>query len=576
MRNSNGFYKSLKNDKDIWSIKDVCFIDDYEVSDLSLFKKFRIIIFTTSKYAQLKIRYKNLFKFTLTHKYRLKYLNIKNLNILNKLRNLEDYSFSTLKLLNDQLENQLKTNNKINEQDRYLFYQKLFERIYGRENWNLIKNVIYNSKKIFPKIDMHFLPEEKKIEFISNEWIYKKRKYFYIKNDQILVLLLTREKNFIEELKKSKELPEICKKYIESKIFQKSIINFLSEKINRLDLLKNYNLYLSNLLELNNSSTKYISCSNITFDLNSILDIFNLFKNKKLTRKIGLIYIINNSDKIFSPWYFNDDELYFVKNKFTNLQKLIILSFQILYNENDNDFRLINHINFLRIYREMKAILDINKIDIGSFGYFYLSYLFNIIYIRNKKIKNYDAFKQIKSKVVELCHFNINNNLLFIKQLRSAKIKYSYLNHEFIIVDSFFYWFDKTNLLDNTSWKLSKLDNTVSYDAYKNDVLKIFNYIFFGIYLKITSKEEFTEWIKRNYKRIDTSQNLGIYENGIEKFYFDEYKTFRVIKNAIFMLDDYLSDSKKYGRAIKKKILIEEPDIWKKIKSKKARKIFRI
>ncbi|MBD5422977.1 MAG: hypothetical protein HDR43_00585 [Mycoplasma sp.] len=325
----------------------IIIIDDFDLYNENKQKKLinknadKVILISYSIIENLYIEPNK--EYSLSHKYRLKYLNISDSNVISILRDIEDYSFRTLMTLKDNLDSDIKNSGKINMQNPWLFFQKKFECLYKKE-WSNIKKIVINSSETFPKVNEEGLNNSLLKKYHEEYgWLYKKNNSFVFYNEEVLVLLLIRQSEFIENIKSSEILPTLCKKYFKFKLFQKSLINLLiSRKIKKTNLIKNKKIYLTSLLNINDIG--WVNLENIIFNLDSMYDIFHLFKNKKLLNIISLKEIYNNSFKIIKFWSFDDEDMLHIKNEFKDIYKLIILSFQII--NKDSDLRLINHINW--------------------------------------------------------------------------------------------------------------------------------------------------------------------------------------------------------------------------------------
>lgn len=510
--------------KNIFYKNDCCIIDDIELLDEKTLNKlvdeYKYIIFTYKKHNKRKINI-DFDEFEIKHNNKLSYLIIENPIFVNVLKVFEKYSFRCLKIINENLKEKYKKfqNNFIKIQ--FLFYQKLIEEVIGDSEWNNVKNNIVKNKNCFPKIKNNFSNFEEYLELgiiildgIDYKWNY----------DDILILIIFRDWTTNNKNYNDFELPNYSRDYFNKyKSFQYSLIDYLNSK-NKLHLINNGDVYLSSILHIKNIND--LNCNNIIFDLNSVVDIFNLFKNNFVKSLINPSEIFNKSFQIIFEWFFDEEQLEEIVNNFDDLEKMIVLSFFII-NEGW-DLRLIKYIDVKKSFLLLKNRINLNELN--NYGILFLSYMLRIIESFERDVKKDPFTLQVDNLLSNVIGINKLSKKEIIKVI--DKIDESY---EVSLIDNLFYYSDKkTELLDGTRHLLNKvIKQKNNYRPLYHPNLCQFNFWIFDIFLNLTKNSIFINWLNDNLELIKIFNDIGFSNEHKKEIDFRPLNYIKVIRDSI-------------------------------------------
>ncbi len=538
-----GVSHKFKINNNIAISDDLCIVDDIHKLNkehiAELHNKYKLLIFTRNSNYQFDFRIdKNL---KLKNKEKLKYLDIKNSQSYFFLRNLEPYSFSTLKMFCENINRDIYKTNEINTKVLHLFYQKKIEEMYGNE-WNNIKQLIVDSANTYPVVNLEKINNDKLEQYLNNEWIIKRDNKYYFEYDEILIEILLREDAKKGIYKNGTSLPEYCEKYWESKLFQFSLISYL-EIIGRLQLISGHTVFLSVVLltkSTNELGNMYV------YDLNSLYDIYLFFNNQNLYKKYNYYELLKKPHLITRSFYLTEDEMLSVVEKWSNFQIAIYFSFLFLLEVEDH--RLFPYIEWRDFALELNEIVESSNFN-GIEKYFLIYLTRLIMQTEDINLEEYIGLDNL---------LKIGHDLLGVDLSKPQEILgyLEYYKKEIgddvmcTIIDCVFYYFNKSSLLEETSLWLHYLDKkNIKINNNDNQYLKYFNLLLYSLLLKYSdSKEQITKWIKNNFENLYKMQYLGIPGN-IEPINYELFLPLYFMRNALLMQKEIkIFDEKEYSK----------------------------
>ncbi len=557
--------KYFHDNKNIIISKDICFIDDINnLSEDLIIKikdRYKKIIYTCSEDTNIFGTPKH--SFCIKEKTKLEVIYYDNLELYHLLKLIDDFDWKSFNTMYKDCIERLKNYNNygVEDKNKWEFYEKKFESLFKKDEWEKFKSIVSNSIETFPIVNAN----QADIEYmLKNNFAHREldKKVIFNYKELIASTLLIRH-----DLKNKNE-PTIKNKWWPFKLYQYGILQLLSKE-KKLGTVNNYNVHLSIAIDLKidgKMSNNFISNNSFSFDLTSTYELYKLFKNNFLFKRIGFIEIFNNSFSIIEVFSFEYDHLISI-NQMTELQRLTLFAFCLL--ENKENKKMIGNLSWENCIIQLNdSIAQISELN--DIGHFFVLLLIRLINFNiNIDFKKYPNLNKIVDFFASKIKLDIKNEKKFPEWIKDNDSNELYL----WFLNDFYYYLDKDYFLEYNSLLLSQWDpKNISEDKFLNHFL----YKITKIYFDLTKDKHLANFINKNINKISEKEWHGWTDEPIDAIHWKAKSIpLSIINQSIlyFPLTKTLFDDGYWNANMQKKIDIKkdyEPQYWKEMKGKES------